>query len=192
MVKWGMVGQVLGHQFEAGQVQQSKWAKRFEWWSDVWKKHEETLWRLNQNDRNKNTRFWDYAPQDRKNTWQVSLQLCVCVCVCVSVCVSHPGQRVFPSPSLHFTPQAGACSICGPLHATKLRPQMGRDQGRLILYLQNNTLTPMVHPAAVRCFHGSSCLHPPNRFLLAAEPPIARRCAAFVQQSEGNYVKQFK
>ena len=88
MVKWGMVGQVLGHQFEAGQVQQSKWAKRFEWWSDVWKKHEETLWRLNQNDRNKNTRFWDYAPQDRKNTWQVSLQLCVCVCV--SVCVSHP------------------------------------------------------------------------------------------------------
>ena len=55
-----------------------------------------------------------------------------------------------------------------------------------------NTLTPMVHPAAVPCFHGSSCLHPPNRFLSAAEPPIVRRCAAFVQQSEGNYVKQFK
>ena len=39
---------------------------------------------------------------------------------------------------------AGACGICGPLHATKLRPQMGRDQGRLILYLRPNTLTPLV------------------------------------------------
>ena len=102
MVKWGMVGQVLGHQFEAGQVQQSKWAKRFEWWSDVWKKHEETLWRLNQNDRNKNTRFWDYAPQDRKNTWQVSLQLCVCVCVCVCLCVCPTLDKGF-FHHLHFT-----------------------------------------------------------------------------------------
>ena len=31
---------------------------------------------------------------------------------------------------------AGACSTFGILHATKLLPKVGRDQGRLILYLQ--------------------------------------------------------
>ena len=39
---------------------------------------------------------------------------------------------------------AGACSICDLLRATKLRSQMGRDQGRLILHLLDNTLTPLV------------------------------------------------
>ena len=81
-----------------------------------------------------------------------------CMCVCVST----------PVPKGLDSPHAGACSICGPLHATKLRPQMGRDQGRLILYLQNSTLTPMVHPAAVRCFHGPSSCYSPSNFAPSA------------------------
>ena len=80
------------------------------------------------------------------------------------------------------TPQAGACSICGPLHATKLRPQMGRDQGRLILYLQNNTLTPMVHPAAVRWFHGFFLMIPSQK--TGFPPPLLQLlCAASSPQS---------
>ena len=59
-------------------------------------------------------------PQRRR----LSDVLPVSVCVCV-----HPWTKGSQPTS------AGACSICGPLHATKLRPQMGRDQGRLILYL---------------------------------------------------------
>ena len=112
---------------------------------------------------------------------------------CVCVCVSHPGQRVFPPPSLHFTPQAGDGDTCIASPSTKLAIH-GEDisSGRGTDVPAFNTMTPLVHPAAVLCFHGSSCLHPPNRFLSAAEPPIVRRCAAFVQQSEGNYVKQFK
>ena len=89
--------------------------------------------------------------------------------VCVNPWAKGSPPPPFP-PSPPFPPRqgvshAGACSICGPLHATKLRPQMGRDQGRLILYLQINTLTPMVHPAAVRWFQGfSSRYSPTNRF----------------------------
>ena len=88
-----------------------------------------------------------------------------------------------PPPLFHHVSLAGACSICGPLHATKLRPQMGRDQGRLILYLQINTLTPMVHPAAVRWFHGfSSRYFPQTGFPLQLSAACALQPAERVKQ----------
>ena len=99
------------------------------------------------------------------------------MCVRVCVCVCQPlGQGFTTTTTISTTvSHAGACSICGPLHATKLRPQMGRDQGRLILYLQINTLTPMVHPAAVCWFHGFSCHHPQTHRSLTAD--LQPRCA---------------
>ena len=66
--------------------------------------------------------------------------MCVCVCVCVygprlSICRAITGQLV----SVPNNPiSAGACSTFGILHATKLLPKVGRDQGRLILYLQQS------------------------------------------------------
>ena len=84
-------------------------------------------------------------PQRRR----LSDVLPVSVCVCV-----HPWTKGSQPTS------AGACSICGPLHATKLRPQMGRDQGRLILYL------PCVSQAVTPIFLGllpwQFCMIPPT------------------------------
>ena len=88
-----------------------------------------------------------------RGTGVVYIYMCVCVC-------QPLGQgfttTTFP-PSPPFPPRqgvshAGACSICGPLHATKLRPQMGKDQGRLILYLPK-PLTKLLLHFSTFCFH---------------------------------------
>ena len=68
------------------------------------------------------------------------IQLCVCIYL-FSTCE----QRVTPAEfdsciltvfNLHPQTCAGACSTFGILHETKLLPKVGRDQGRVILYLQ--------------------------------------------------------
>ena len=66
------------------------------------------------------------------------------------VCVSHPGQRVFPPPSLH---KQGATAPFISLWPTKLL-MIGEDMnlGRQVHVPAFNTLTPMVHPAAVSLF----------------------------------------
>ena len=45
-----------------------------------------------------------------------------------------------------------------------------------------NTMTPLVHPAAVPCFHGSSCYHPQNRSLSHFQQP---RSFAACRRSQG-------
>ena len=87
-----------------------------------------------------------------------------CVCVCHTLDKgSHPTT---------FT-QAGDGDTCIASPSTKLAIH-GEDisSGRGTDVPAFNTMTPLVHPAAVRCFHGPSCYHPPNRFLSAAAPPI--------------------
>ena len=87
------------------------------------------------------------------------------ICVCQPLGQGFTTTTTFP-PSPPFPPRqgvshAGACSICGPLHATKLRPQMGRDQGRLILYLPK-PLTKLLLHFSTFCFHGSCMILPQN------------------------------
>ena len=120
--------------------------------------------------------------------------MCVCVrvCVCVNPWAKGSPPPPFP-PSPPFPPRqgvshAGACSICGPLHATKLRPQMGRDQGRLILYLQINTLTPTVHPAAVRWFHGFSFTTALPQLTAGFQPTC--NCASADRRSADRFCRQ--
>ena len=64
----------------------------------------------------------------------------------VFVVLVHGLREVTPNglPSCQFMPvpcnaiSAGACSTFGILLAMKLLPKVGKDQGRLILYLQRS------------------------------------------------------
>ena len=71
------------------------------------------------------------------------------VCVCVP-----PWTKGFPPPFLH---KQGATAPFISLWPTKLL-MIGEDMnlGRQVHVPAFNTLTPMVHPAAVRWFHGFS------------------------------------
>ena len=77
------------------------------------------------------------------------------VCVCV-----HPWTKGFPPP-----PLTGRGTVY-PTEATVQRRGFcgGTDisSGRGTDVPAFNTMTPLVHPAAVLCFHGSSCYCPSN------------------------------
>ena len=102
------------------------------------------------------------------------------------MCVSHPGQRVFHH---HFSTSRGTVyptevtvqrrGFCG---GTDISSGRGTDVPAF------NTMTPLVHPAAVLCFHGPSCYHPQTGFPTAAFS--RRRSAALLQMSE-QIVKHF-
>ena len=73
----------------------------------------------------------------------------------VCVCVSTPGQRV------HNQLRQGRVAL-SPYHTQRScgrEWEAGPDQPCVPAF---NTPTPMVHPAAVRCFHGPSCYCPSN------------------------------
>ena len=74
--------------------------------------------------------------------------------------VNYLGQRVFHRPPLN---QAGDGDTCIASPSTKLAIH-GEDisSGRGTDVPAFNTMTPLVHPAAVLCFHGSSCYCPSN------------------------------
>ena len=91
------------------------------------------------------------------NSWSL-FQPAFCVVWCC-VCVSTPGQRV----SFDHSNQAGDGDTCIASPSTKLAIH-GEDisSGRGTDVPAFNTMTPLVHPAAVLCFHGSSCYCPSN------------------------------
>ena len=116
------------------------------------------------------------------------------------LCVSTPGQRVssdclttnlfylsfhrFSTTFFNHPLQAGDGDTCIASPSTKLALH-GEDisSGRGTDVPAFNTLTLLVHPAAVRCFHGpSSCYLPPNNgffrctfqpIVICSQPPTA-------------------
>ena len=82
-----------------------------------------------------------------------------------SVCV-HPWKK----GSFHHFHQAGDGDTCIASPSTKLAIH-GEDisSGRGTDVPAFNTMTPLVHPAAVRCFHGPSCYHPQTHRSLTAD-----------------------
>ena len=100
--------------------------------------------------------------------------LTVCVCVCV-----QPWTKGLPPPL--FPLYMGR----GTVYPTEVTVQRrgfcgGTDisSGRGTDVPAFNTLTPLVHPAAVRWFHGSSSrCSPTNRFLSAADRRLAQLCS---------------
>ena len=83
--------------------------------------------------------------------------------MCVCVCVSSPVSKGPPLSSFGFCFRAGDGDTCIASPSTKLAIH-GEDisSGRGTDVPAFNTPTPMVHPAAVRWFHGCSHDRPQN------------------------------
>ena len=90
----------------------------------------------------------------------ISMYQNACVCVCPTL------DKGF---STTISPQAGGRSAIASLLPTKtlaIGSETRPDPSGVPAF---NTLTPLVHPAAVRCFHGPSCYHPQAHCSLTAD-----------------------
>ena len=94
-------------------------------------------------------------------SFQISKHRILCVCVC---------PTLDKGSSTTISPQAGDGDTCIASPSTKLAIH-GEDisSGRGTDVPAFNTMTPLVHPAAVRCFHGPSCYHPQTHCSLTAD-----------------------
>ena len=97
---------------------------------------------------------------------RVRVRVSVRVRVRVGVCVCPTLDKEF---STTISPQAGGRSAIASLLPTKtlaIGSETRPDPSGVPAF---NTLTPLVHPAAVRCFHGPSCYHPQAHCSLTAD-----------------------